>query len=230
MQAKEIKEQLKSLIEAASSIEPSLARRLEEINRWIKDVKPGLLTAKPFVLAFLLEVIRDSRVWLTIQALPSEEEQRIVFQQMTPTENYWYSFLFPKWLHETDPKFFIWRQKLRSGEFTQPDVKIIQSIGAEVVQRKGTFWQCYIADLSMATDLIISGQQAKPLCIQVTSISEDFSQQKYENWKNTLQNWEINRGLFLSYNPGEDNFLNQLINIALYNSDNLRIGIYLKFP
>ena len=53
----EIKEKLKSLIEEASTIDPRLAIRLNQINRWIKDVKPGSLTAKKFVLFFLQQGI-----------------------------------------------------------------------------------------------------------------------------------------------------------------------------
>jgi len=52
LQAQEIKDKLNSLISAADPIDPSLARRLDEINRWVKDVKPGSLTAKKFVMAF----------------------------------------------------------------------------------------------------------------------------------------------------------------------------------
>ena len=230
MQGKEIKDKLKSLIGEASSIDLCLARRLDEINRWVKDVKPGSLTAKKLVAAFLLEVIRDSTVWLKLKALPSEEEQQSELEQMTPTERYWYSYLFPKWLNETDPKFSIWKQKLMAGEFNQADANIIKSIATDIVRREGTFWHCYVADLSMATDLIVSSRQRKPLCIQVTSVSEEFLQQKYADWENTLQSWGINRGLFLSYNPGLSNFVTQLVNVALYNSDNLRVGSYLKFP
>lgn len=230
MQGKEIKDKLKSLIGEASSIDLCLARRLDEINRWVKDVKPGSLTAKKLVAAFLLEVIRDSTVWLKLKALPSEEEQQSELEQMTPTERYWYSYLFPKWLNESDPKFSIWKQKLMAGEFNQADGNLIQSIASDIVRGEGTFWHCYVADLSMATDLIVSSRQRKPLCIQVTSVSEEFLQQKYADWENTLQSWGINRGLFVSYNPGLSNFVTQLVNVALYNSDNLRAGSYLKFP
>jgi hypothetical protein len=229
LQAKEIKDKLKSLIEQASSIDSSLARRLDEINRWVKDIKPGSLTAKPLVLAFLLEVIADSTVWLVIQSLPTEEQQS-KFAQMTPTERYWYSYLFPKWLNETDPKFSIWRQKLMGGEFNRGDDDIIRNIANDVVHREGSFWQRYIADLSCATDLIVSNHQQKALCIQVTSVSEEFNQQKYLDWRNTLLLWEIERGLFVSYNPGEDNFIHQVVNMAMYNSDYLSEGKYLKFP
>ena len=228
MQAKEIKDQLKSLTLQASSIDHNLARRLDEINRWVKHIKPGSLTAKPFVTAFLLEVITDSTIWLIIKSLPSEEEQKAKFDLMTPIERYWYGYLFPRWFNASDSKFYIWKQKLMAGEFNQVDDDIIRSIAQDIVQREGSFWQRYIADLSMATDLIVS-RNNKPLCIQITSVSEELNQQKYEAWQNTLRSWEIERGLFLSYNPKDANFVNQLVNVALYNSDYLSGGKYLKF-
>ncbi|AFY33310.1 hypothetical protein [Calothrix sp. PCC 7507] len=229
MQAKEIKNRLNSLIKEASAVDPSLAKRLDEINRWVKDVKPGSLTAKKFVLFFLQQIIKDALVWLDIQALTSAEEQQQYYDRMTPTEHYWYSYLFPKWLNETDPKFFIWKQKLMAGEFNQADTSILQSIATDIVHREGTFWQCYIADFSMATDIIISNRQKKPLCIQLTSLSDEFSPDKSDNWEKALQRWGIERGLFLSYNPRINQFLHQIVNVSLYNSDNLRTGIYLKF-
>lgn len=228
MQAKEIKEKLKSLIEQASSIDQNLARRLDEINRWVKNIKPGSLTAKPFVIAFLLEVITDSTIWLIIKSLPSEEEQKAKFEQMTPIERYWYAYLFPRWFNASDSKFYIWKQKLMAGEFNQLDDDIIKLIAQDIVSREGSFWQRYIADLSMATDLIVS-RNNEPLCIQVTSVSEEFNYQKYQAWQNTLRSWEIERGLFLSYNPKDADFVNQLVNVALYNSDYLSGGKYLKF-
>lgn len=74
MQAKEIKTQLRLLIEEASIIDPDLAKRLEEINCWVKDVKPGSLTAKRSVILFLQQMIQDAEVWLRFKSLPSEEE------------------------------------------------------------------------------------------------------------------------------------------------------------
>ncbi len=229
LQAQDIKDQLKSLIEQASSIDPNLAKKLNEINRWVKNIRPGSLTAKPFVLAFLLEVITDSTIWLMIKSSPSAAEQQAKFEQMTPNEKYWYSDLFPRWINANDSKFYIWKQKLMAGEFNQGDDDIIRAIAQDIVQREGSVWKRYIADLSMATDLIVSSHQHKPLCIQVTSVSEEFNHQKYHFWQNTLHTWEIERGIFVSYNPKDANFIKQLVNIALYNSDYLSGGKYLKF-
>ncbi len=229
MQGKEIQEKLKSLIEEASAIDSSLATRLEEIYRWIKDVKPGSLTAKKFLILFLLQIIKDAEAWLIVKSLPSQEEQQSAFDALQPTLKYWYSDLFPKWLNENDPKFYIWRQKLMAGEFSQKDTRLLEAVANTVTRRGGSVVQRYIADLSMATDIIVSSRQNKSLCIQLTTLSDEFSQNKSEDWENTLKFWKIKRGLFLSYNPSTNNFLNQLINIALYNSDNLKIGVYLKF-
>ncbi|WP_446350611.1 hypothetical protein [Coleofasciculus sp. F4-SAH-05] len=226
----EIKDQLKSLMKKASSIEPCLAKRLDEINRWVKDVKPGSLTAKKFVMAFLLEVIRDADVWLKIKSLTSPELQDSAFEQMTPTERYWYRYLFPLWLNSNDPKFYIWKQKLMSCEFSQTDDDILNSIAQTIESRGGTVWRRYIADFSMATDLIVSYRQRKPLCLQVTTVSNNYAQKKYENWQDTLQMWVIDRGLFLSYNPEKPDFLEQLVTITLHNSDFLPLGRYLQFP
>lgn len=52
LQAKEIKAQLKSLIQEASSVDSDFAKRLNEVNQWIKHLKPGTLTAKKFVMLF----------------------------------------------------------------------------------------------------------------------------------------------------------------------------------
>ncbi|MBD2387959.1 hypothetical protein [Cylindrospermum sp. FACHB-282] len=229
MQAKNIKDRLKSLIKEASAIDPSLEKRLNQIYRWVKDVKPGSLTANKFVLFFLQQITRDSRTWLDIKSLASEEEQQKYYERMTPTERYWYSYLFPQWLKEDDPIFFKWKQKLMAGEFNQADTDILKAIATDIIRREGTFWQCYITDLSMATDIIVSGRQNKPLCVQITSLSDEYSQSKSDTWENTLVYWGIERGLFLSYNPGASNFVNQIVTVSLDNSNNLRIGIYLKF-
>lgn len=229
MQAIEIKEKLKSLIIEADSLDPSLARRLNEINRWVKDVRPGSLTSKRFVVAFLLQIIRDAEAWLRLKSLASEEDQQLALDQLKPAVKYWYGYLFSQWLNKNDPKFHIWRQKLMAGEFNQEDADLIKSITSIIQRRQGTVVQRYIADLSMATDIIVSSRRELPLCLQLTTLSDEHSQEKSESWENTLRFWEIERGLFLSFNPSETDFKNQIVNIALHNSDNLSTGRYLKF-
>ena len=228
LQAREIEPKLKGMIAIASSLEPALASRLAEIWRWIKDIKPGSLTQKKFLMGFLLELIEDVEFWLELKFL-TDEERLFFFYQLTPTVRYWYEYLFPKWFKERDLKFYIWKQKLRSGDFDREDAIPIETITREIKSRDGTVVQRYIADFSMATDLIVSSNTGKPLCVQITTIADEFSHQKYEDWKNTLQSWEIERGIFVSYNPGEEEFVILLVNLVLHNSNHLPEAKYLKF-
>ena len=228
MHPQQIKEQLKLLIEEASTIDPSLAIRLNQINNWIKDVKPGTLMSKRFVLLFLQQFIRDTEIRLDIKRLTSESERQDVYELMTPPERYWYGELFPRWLSKNDPKFHIWRKKLMSGEFNQEDEKLINLIADVIKRNNGQALQRYIIDLSMASDIIVSSIQEQPLCIQLTSQSQEFTQAKSDDWENTLISWGIARGLFLSFNPGESDFINQIVSLALDKSDNLSNGIYQK--
>jgi hypothetical protein len=226
LQAKDIKERLKSLIQEASTIEPNLARRLEQINRWIKNIKVGSLTAKRILYLFLLQIIDDSEALLSVKCLPLDEQQA-AYSALNPTLRYWYQDLFPQWLSQNDPKFYIWRQKLMAG-FVQHDQPLLESIADTINKRGGTVVIRYVADLSMATDIIVSSSHEKPLCIQLTSLSHEYSQQKFNHWQNTLCFWEIERGLFLSFNPGATDFINQIANVVLYNSNNLPTDIYLE--
>lgn len=228
LQARDIKAQLKSLIQEESSVDSDLAKRLNEVNRWIKHLKPGTLTTKKFVMLFLKQLIQDSQTFLIIKSIEKEIEAEFDYRQMNPTEQYWHQELFPKWLQEKDPKFYIWKQKLMSGEFTQEDRKIISDTANKIELNQGTVLQRYIVDFSMATDMIVSGSQEKPLCIQLTTLSKKFTQNKAEKWQDTLVFWKIDRGLFLSYNPGKQNFQDELVKTTLDNSDNLQKGNYLK--
>jgi hypothetical protein len=224
----QIREKLKSLIEEASSIDPSLAIKLNQINNWIKDVKPGTLMSKRFVLLFLQQFIRDTEIRLDIKRLTSEAERQDFYESMTPPERYWYGELFPRWLSKNDPKFYIWRKKLMSGEFNQEDEKLINLIADVIKRNGGQVLQRYIIDLSMASDIIVSSVQEQPLCIQLTSQSQEFTQTKSDDWEDTLISWGIARGLFLSFNPGKSDFINQIVILALDKSDNLNNGIYQK--
>lgn len=228
MQGKDVQEKLNQLRQEAVNIDPALAKRLDEINRWIKGLKPGTLTAKRLVMAFLLEMLADATLWLALKTQLSTEEQRATLLQLSTAQQYWYSELFPRWLEETDSKFYIWRQKLMSGEFNQADDQVIQSLAQAIRQQKGEFWRRYIADLSMATDLIVSHRQQQPLCTQITSLLDKYSQQKYVDWQTTLQSWRIERGLFASYNPGVPDYIYQLATLALRSSDTLASGSYQK--
>ena len=229
MQAKDIKKRLKKLIEEASVVDPNLESRLNEIDRWVGDIKIGSLTAKRFLILFLEQIIRDAEAWLRFKSLPSQKEQQAAMEALNPTLKYWYDYLFPKWLAYNDPKFYIWRRRLMAGKFTQNDASLIAAVANNIQLRGGTVVQRYIADLSMSTDIIVSGRQKESLCVQITSLSKEFCQEKSNDWESTLRFWGIERGLFLSYNPGESSFVNQIANITLYNSNHLKISVYLRF-
>ncbi|UBF27667.1 hypothetical protein K9N68_07035 [Kovacikia minuta CCNUW1] len=46
MQGKQVKAKLVALRDLAAAINPPLAKRLDEINRWVKDKKPGEVVAQ----------------------------------------------------------------------------------------------------------------------------------------------------------------------------------------
>ena len=229
MQANEIEPKLKELSRLASSEEPGLAHRLDEVRRWIKDMRPGLLMQKNVLMAFLLELISDADFWLNLKSL-EEEERQLFLDRLSSPVRYWYEVLFPKWFNENDSRFYVWKQKLRSGEFDREDAELIEAIAAMVASREGIVVHRYIADLSMATDVIVSSSsRGKPLCVQLTTMSDKFSEVKYNEWKHTLQQWQIERGIFISYNPGEDEFVDRLVNVVLHNSNHLDRKKYVKF-
>jgi hypothetical protein len=221
VRAEEIKNELKRLNRLAASVEPGLANRLEEMSRWVKDKKPGLLVRKNFVMDFLVELIKDARFVIYIQSLTAEERQE-VFDRMTPPTRYWYGFLFPKWFNESDPKLFIWKQKMMAGEFAQDDSPLLDILLYEVGKSGGSGLRRTIMDLSMATDMAVSGNSGIPLCVQVTSVSSELAIDKKQAWEVTLRYWGIERGLFVSFYPGrQPNFVGALAGEILRQSDEL---------
>lgn len=201
--AKDIEQTLRRLIADAIQIEPLLANRLNEVWRWIKDKKPGQLMSKRYVMAFLDELYEDANVWLDLNTLETKEKQAYE-DEMTPAERYWYTELFPKWFKEPDPKLSIWQQKLMAGEYKPKDKELIADLCNRVDKQQGSSWDAYILDLSMATDLIVSAAQEKPLCIQLTTSYDQFTKDKKQKWELTLKYWSIQRGLFVNFNPMKD--------------------------
>jgi hypothetical protein len=197
---------LQVLISDAIQVSPLLAKRLDEIRRWIKDKKPGQLVSKPYVMDFLCELDRDARFWLRIQAL-EPDLRTIVFGRMSTSEKYWYTELFSRWINELDPKLSIWKRKLMAGEFKLEDEALVNDLRDRIDANLGNSWVCYILDLSMATDLIASGPLEKSLCVQLTTQQSQFTVEKREKWELTLKSWHIKRGLFVSFNPMHDRAL-----------------------
>jgi len=95
--AKEIKPRLEILIAEADVVNPNLANRLRQISRWLKDTKPGSLTKKRELMFFLRELIEDVEIWLALEEVEPLDKQ-LALSELTPTERYWFTFLFPTWL------------------------------------------------------------------------------------------------------------------------------------
>ena len=199
-----IKEDLEELLEYTETEEPKLYQRLSEIWRWIKKKKDGLILSKRHVLNFLEEIIEDSFYWLNYQTLSLEDKEKAE-KQLTPSRYYWSLVLFPLWFRESDPKLGIWKQKLMRNEYKHLDNKDIQDTCNAIENEGGNTHTGYILDLSMATDLVAATACSTSLAVQLTTMSkQQLLTQKKNKWKQTLQYWNINRGLLVSYNPKND--------------------------
>lgn len=196
----EIRASLNQLIEESQSTHPRLASRLEEVRRWIASKKPGLLKSKPHVMQFLEELLRDATFWLDIQLMP-QQDRNVFLAELTSAERYWYEILFTKWINQPDLNMPNWKKKLMAGEFEGNDKHFIDKICQEVESLGGSTVNSYIADLSMVTDLIASGTINLPLCVQITTLNEIYSQQKQRKWQSTLTYWGIGRAMFVTFNP-----------------------------
>lgn len=196
----DIKADLARLIQESQGTYPKLALRLREMSSWIVKKKPGLLVSKKHVMLLLQELIQDATFWLDLQLMSNEDKEDLI-SSLTPIERYWYEYLFPLWINEKDPKKETWKQELMAGQFQGNDASFVNKICQVIEDLGGDTFHCYIADLSMATDFFASGITNLPLAVQITTIQDRLSQDKQQNWLNTLQHWQIDRGLFASYNP-----------------------------
>ncbi len=214
----DIKLELIRLIEEAQPVYPNLASRLDEMRRWIVSKKSGLLKRKRHVMLLLTELVEDATFWLAVQSLP-EEDRDAEFAKLSPTEQFWYKDLFPAWFNERDPKLSIWKKNLMADKFEGSDSPFIDEICQEIEFCGGDTLNPYIADLSMATDLIASGAKKLPLCVQLTSVRDSLAVEKQNDWKLTLEYWGIKRGLFVGFNPMEERVDSQIGECVFRHSD-----------
>lgn len=215
------------LIQEAQAVSPSLASRLDEMRRWIAQKKSGLLMRKKYVMQLLEELIADAFFWLNIQLLP-KEDRNTVLAELSPVEQYWYEYLFPAWFNEKDPKLNIWKKNLMAENFSRDDATFINTICLEIEVGGGHTLNPYIADLSMATDFLTSGTKAFILCVQLTSLRDNFSSDKQKEWQSTLKYWKIQRGLFVSFNPGKAQVDVEIARCVIRNSNLLPEQCYSK--
>lgn len=200
LDANKIKLELEFLIKRAKLIDPKLAERLRELNNWIKEKSPGKLRQKKYVCDFLTEIIVDAGVWLNLQSATQEVQQE-AFESMSTSERFWYEELFPRWLNERDPKLHTWKKQLMGEGTNREDDEFLGGVQNEIEKYGGNTLRNYILDFSMATDILVCGRFAKPLCTQLTTVNPKHTEDKIFHWKLTLCHWSIKRGLFVSYNP-----------------------------
>ena len=232
LQAKDIKPRLNSLIAEAETVSNALVLRLRQIRSWVKNTKPGSLMKKKELLFFLIELIEDVEFWLDLSQLETDEFELFI-NELNPTDRYWYTTLFPLWFEQHDSKFSTWKKKLMAGEFQAKDSQFLKLLSDNIKKRGGSVLLRYICDLSMATDLIVSGMGDKPLCVQLTVTNVSLLETIKSYWKTTVQQWKIERAYFLSYNPvsrttRELEIISRLCNYILDKAQTLPDNCYIE--
>lgn len=211
---------LEQLTQQATATELPLAQKLTALTKWIEDKKDGLLTSKPYVLALLTEVILDAELWLALRSLSPEQRQQLYLSENnSAAEQYWFEVLFPRWINDWDPKFPNWKREVMQGNFKRDDELILRNLAREIESRGGSYLWRHLLDLSMATDLLASGESESPLCVQLTTVSGRYLADKRRGWEETLQYWRIQRGLLVSYNPTDNSLVSRLVTVILSYSD-----------
>jgi hypothetical protein len=212
---------LRRLISEAEKLEPALADRLREINKWIKDKPPGLLMRKKVLLNFLTEIVFDAELWLGFSEMTSEE-QEIERNNLSAVEQFWYFTLFPRWLSEPDPKLPKWKQEILKDTCERADEVQIGQLASSIEYLGGQAYRKMILDFSMATDLMVSGFLNQVLCVQLTISAQQNTEEKVFRWRETLNYWKIQRALFMSFDPcGQYRDSRKLAQLLIDQSDKL---------
>ncbi len=113
-----------------------------------------------------------------------------------------------------------------ADKFEGSDASFIKGICNEIEVLGGTTLNPYIADLSMATDIIASGISELALCVQLTTIRISLTDQKQNDWLSTLKYWEIQRGLFISFNPASNQIEKTIGDYVFRFCNNVTNGCY----
>lgn len=235
LNAKVIKKRLLELIEEASVIEPPLSERLRQIECWIRNLQSGSLTQKKHLMFFLRELIADVEQILILKEFEPEEQEEICrMMELTSTEKYWLTDLFPRWYRSDDPKLEQWKSKLKSGEFQAPDSNFLNLLSQKIESKTGNVLLKYICDLSMATDLIVGSLGQKKICVQITITREELTEQKREEWKKTVRYWQIERAIFISYFPNSQpskrlQIINDLASLLIERCENAPDSCYIEY-
>ena len=111
---------------------------------------------------------------------------------------------------------------MMAGKLRLDDEPLIKMLQERLRRSEGSALRRYVIDLSMATDLVVNGNLRMNLCVQLTTVSREFSIDKQQAWEVTLRYWGIQRGLFVSFNPGKhSDIVGSLADVILRQSDDL---------
>ena len=216
---------LKALKEEALDIDIYLANRIGEILKWIHPYKSGSLLSKKFVVTFLKQFIVDSEIHLGLHGGSKKEKSALLAKLAgNQSQKYWYVEIFPKWLRKKDHKISIWKNKLMEEKYAADDRYIKEFVSVVRKNKGGSCFRRYVADLSMATDIVLSYRQQKACCVQLTKSKIENCGDKLEKWEEALEYWEITKGIFVSFDPTED--YTRIVNQILWKTDNLHNGEY----
>ena len=147
--------------------------------------------------------------------MPTELKKEFVKNKLSRSEQYWYEILFPQWFMKEDKYLPTWKQKLMADKFADDDEYREDLIKLVKQQNGGTCWR-YILDLSMATDIIINSETGRPICVQYTTNTEEYTNEKVEKWREISFYYGINCTIFVRiYHKNSENPLHALANKSL---------------
>ena len=147
--------------------------------------------------------------------MPTELKKEFVKNKLSRSEQYWYEILFPQWFMKEDKYLPTWKQKLMADKFADDDEYREDLIKLVKQQNGGTCWR-YILDLSMATDIIINSETGRPICVQYTTNTEEYTNEKVEKWREISFYYGINCTIFVRIYPkNSENPLHALANKSL---------------
>ena len=214
------------LEEAEENEDDALANKIDKISGWIEDCKTGLLTAKKLVGDFLRQFIADVWTYLDINYSSDEQLKAELLSDMTDADKYWYEQVFPAWLAKEDDKLSIWENKIMHGSSGADNDYLEQLAQAFEDRQDVAYLMRYIADFSMATDMIVSYHRQRACSLQLTTMQLKYCDEKIQKWQDNLQYWQIDRGIFVSFDPTEQ--AERIVNQVLWKTKSLQEGEYLK--
>jgi hypothetical protein len=225
MDANNIRLTLQLLADEVKSTSPGLSDKLGQFIIWIKNKSNGKITQKKYVAIVLKQLINDIKIWQMFNNF-SQNDKQIFLSHLTPSEKYWYFEIFPSWFTKKDKHLPCWKQNLMSGLYEDKDSDIRILIDNKIKELNGNSLHRFLLDLSMATDIIVNHSNSKPLCVQYTNLSNDYTQTKIEKWRDIVFYWGIKRAFFIHLNPKYDPDYTLFVRLVFHRCYSLREHCY----